>query len=124
MQIDTAQLTKDQLQDMDGVRSKLVTILTNRVSRGLGVTEGNVIPKGEDQFIIELPGQTDVQKAADTLGSSASIMFYWAKNVNTDQVTFRPYNFVPSDKEETNPSVDFTDRSGKLITVKDADYKK
>lgn len=124
LEIDDKQLTKDQRADMEGVRSKLVTILTNRVSKGLGVAEGNVIPKGDNQFIVELPGQTDVQKAVDTLGSSASIMFYWAKNVQTEQSRFRPYTDDTSDKESASPSVSFHDRSGKLIARGDPEYAK
>ncbi|MEA2554403.1 MAG: SecD/SecF fusion protein, partial [Fimbriimonadaceae bacterium] len=76
------------------VAPKILKVLQHRVSSALGVVEGNVSQKGYDQFIVELPGFTDEKAAAKTLGTSASIKFYHAKNLVTEQNRFRPYTDI------------------------------
>ncbi len=87
----TDELKQDQRSRLDDVRTNLVRILTNRASTSLGVNEATVQQKGLDEFIVELPGFTDPQRAREILNSTASIMCYHAKNIVTDKASYRPY---------------------------------
>jgi SecD/SecF fusion protein len=123
-QMDTAKLTQDQKTRLPEIRKQLINILTNRVSQSLGVVEGNVQQKGNDQFVVELPGSTDVQKARQTLNTTASIRFYYASNIITDLAPYRRYEIVKEDTGENNPVVYFRSRSNpdKIIKPGDAEY--
>lgn len=128
-QMDTEQLSPEQRQRLGSVRANLVKILTSRVGKTLGVVEGNVIPKGQDQFIVELPGEKDVNKAIETLGSSASIQLYHAKNVVSPKSEFREWEVIPEDKSVGgSPEVWFTRKrgadAGKEFKPGDPEYKK
>lgn len=83
LQIDDESLTPEQRQELPRIQQDLIRILNNRVGAALGVVEGNVSKKGEDQFIIELPDFTDVEEAKRTLNTSAKIIVYHARNVTT-----------------------------------------
>lgn len=83
LQIDEASLTPEQRQELPRIQNDLIRILNNRVGAALGVVEGAVSKKGEDQFIVELPDFTDVDEAKRTLNTSARIIVYHARNVTT-----------------------------------------
>ena len=110
-QMDTSKLTADQRKEIGAVQNRLVSIMQNRAVGPLGVTEPTVTKKGLDQIVVELPGIKDVTKAAETMGSSARIEFYWAKNVAAPLDQNRPY--VPSDvKDAKDIAVSFTQKYG------------
>ncbi|MCC6351253.1 MAG: hypothetical protein IT202_01950, partial [Fimbriimonadaceae bacterium] len=88
-EMDLSSLTQDQRQSLDLVRANTIRIMNSRVSSALGVVEGTVQPKGLDQIIVELPGETDIAKARGVLSTTASIEFYWAKTVATRTAGFR-----------------------------------
>ena len=109
--MDTSKLSADQLKEVGQVQSRLVTIMQNRAVGPLGVTEPTVTKKGLDQIVVELPGIKDVAEAAKTMGSSARIEFYHAKNVAAPLDENRPY--VPSDVKDPNEiAVAFTQKFG------------
>lgn len=68
---------------MEDVLAKVQTILESRIQSVTGVAEGNVIIKGVDQLVVEIPGYADIEKAREQIGTSASLKGYWAKNVRT-----------------------------------------
>ncbi len=107
-QMDTSQLTEDQKRNLPLVTNTLVNILTSRVSQSLGVVEGNVQPKGGDQFVVELPSYKDPEQARQVLSSTAKIKFYHAKNVVTERIPNRRYRESGSEKETGNPEVHFS----------------
>lgn len=125
--MDTSKLTQDQKGRIEEIRRNLVRILTNRVAKSIGVVEGNVQAKGTDQFVVELPGTTDIDAARKTLQTSASIKFYWAKNVTTERAGFRRYS---EDQQVTDtngsPEVDFrlTRDATKVFKPGDPEYEK
>lgn len=103
-------------------REQTLTLLAKRVEGTGGASEATVQAKGTDQFVIELPGMTDVEKAAALIGSSARIQFFDAKNVVSRTATYRQYEAVP-DEDPKNPSISFRRRgSDKIIKPGDAEY--
>ena len=120
--MDTSKLTADQRSNIGLVRERLLQILQNRATGSMGVSEPTVVAKGDDQFIVELPGVKDIDEAKAVIGSSASIKFYWAKNVRTQRATYRPY--APID-DKGSPLVSFTRTygSGTVIKPKTPEYQ-
>ena len=111
------------LERMKDLQTRLVAIMGTRASGPLGVTEPVITAKGDDEINIELPGFSDVDKALETMGTSARIEFYWANNVATDKDQNRPY--LPSDsKSEGVIAVEFRKRFGdsKAIKYGDPEY--
>ncbi len=104
-------LTQEQQAQIGQVRSKLQHILTSRVSQSLGVVEGNVQSKGEDQFVVELPGFTDVEEARQTLSTTAKLICYHAKNVSTEKVPTRPYEKAGGSASQKEPLERFVRRT-------------
>ncbi|AIE87077.1 protein translocase subunit SecD [Fimbriimonas ginsengisoli] len=99
-------LTPEERKKAEEIRNRLIPILMARAAGSLAVAEPSIVPKGTDQIVIELPGATDVEKARQTIGSSAKIQFYWAKNVVGPQASARPYT-AQDDKDPKNPTVNF-----------------
>lgn len=124
--MDLSKLTQDQKGRVEEIRRNLVRILTNRVAKSIGVVEGNVQAKGTDQFVVELPGTTDIDAARKTLRTSASIKFYWAKNVTTERATFRRYTEDQQVTEDGSPQVNFrlTRDATKAFKPGDPEYLK
>ncbi|MBV6459354.1 MAG: Protein translocase subunit SecDF [Fimbriimonadaceae bacterium] len=123
-QMRTAELSAEQKQRLPEVRSNLHQILTNRVSAALGVVEGNVQQQGSDRFIVELPEFKDANKAREMLSSTAKIQAYWARNVDTELATYRPFSPVPdSGDKEGRAEVRFVEDANPTIELKPADAK-
>ncbi|HET6644199.1 MAG TPA: protein translocase subunit SecD [Fimbriimonadales bacterium] len=75
--------------------AQTVGILESRAAQSLGVSEANVYRKGDDRFIVELPGLTDENEARKVVTTSAQLEYYWASNVVTPFDGLRPYeNYV------------------------------
>ncbi len=114
--MDFSQLTAEQKTDLAGVRSKVITLLINRASGGLGVAEPVVFAKGDDQIIVELPGFSDATKAKEVMGQSARLEYYWARTVNTEINPNRIYT-AAREKDQKNPVVNFTRRGSEREIV-------
>lgn len=74
--------------------NQTVGILERRAAQGLGVNEANVYRKGNDKFIVELPGVSNEAEARSILTTSARLEYYWARNVSTERDANRPYEHV------------------------------
>ena len=120
-EIDRSKMTAEQLRDMPRIQRDLVKILNNRVSAALGVVEGSVTTKGTDQFVIELPGQEDIEAARSTLNTTAKVIVYHAKNVVTDKRTTRRYVSEDPVEEGGAPYVPFSRRSDSTKSFKPGD---
>jgi SecD/SecF fusion protein len=55
--------------------SRSVDIMRNRVDK-LGVTEPEIRTQGDDQIVIQLPGVSDPEKAAEIIGTTAQLELY------------------------------------------------
>lgn len=124
-EMDLTKLTPEQRRNIDSIRANLLKILTNRSAGNLGVVEPAVYSKGTNQFVIELPGFTDTEKARQIIGTSARIYFYHAKTVVTRDAPFRKYE-EGSDRPEDpkNPALTFRIRAtDKEIKPGDPEYK-
>lgn len=107
---------------MEQARSQIIQVLLRRAG-GMGAAEPVVAAKGEDQVIVEIPGIKDIKRAIDTIGSSARIEFYHARNVVSGQDMNRDYIPSGEGKNENDPIVRFTRRSdNKLIEPNTAEY--
>src|SRR6187551_1465992 len=62
------QLTKEDLD-------RSVQIMRNRVDK-LGVTEPEIRTQGNDQIVIQLPGVSDPEAAAEIIGTTAQLELY------------------------------------------------
>lgn len=122
-QMELDSLKADQKQNVEQIKSNTLHVMENRVTTGLGVAEAAVQLKGKDQIIIELPGETDLRKAEETIGTSASIKLYHAKTVKTKLASYRKYD-ATSNKSDSNPEVEFITNSGKTIGFTDPATKK
>ena len=122
--MDTSKLTADQRGRIEDIRRLLVKILTSRVAQSIGVVEGNVQAKGLDQFVVELPGSSDIDAARKTLSTSASIKFYWATNVVTQKATYRRFAEDTEKMADGTPQVNFrlTRDATKVFKPHDPEY--
>lgn len=110
---------------LESIRNQELQVLENRARGSLGVAEPYVVAKGADQFIIELPGYSDINQARQVVGSTGKLIVYDAKNVVTEKMSFRPYSAEEGGNGD-QVEVHFTrrnDPSGKVITPKDPEYK-
>jgi SecD/SecF fusion protein len=116
-QLDLSKLTKDQQADPSIIQQRVIHILEMRAQGSFGVAEPIITPKGQlnDEVIVELPEIQNLDEAEKTMGQSARIMYYWAKNVTTEKSTERPY-IAENSKDSGDPGVEFADKvDGKLI---------
>lgn len=122
-QIDDSKLTPEQRTRKAEYKENILSTLKNRASSSLGVAEPRVIAKGEDQYVVELPGATNADEAKRVLGTSASIKFYHARNVATEKASYRNYKEAST---ETLPGSDHSvvefDYLGKKIKPQDPEY--
>lgn len=129
-EMDASQLTAEQKQNMAQVKANLQSVLEKRIVGSIGVAEGTVQMKepsqGQTQFIVELPGEADIEKARGVLSTTASIKWYHAKNLTTEQIMYRPYEESGKEAEGGNPAVTFrkrNDTTGKEIKPGDPEYQ-
>ncbi len=123
--MDTSKLSAEQRQNMTGVQSSVVRTIMNRATGPIGVAEPIVQGKGTDEITVELPGFTDEKTARETLSTTASIEWYWAKTVTTGAGSPRTYE-ATRDTEEVggNPAYIFQRRAtGELIKPNTPAYK-
>jgi len=84
-------LTDEQRQNWPQLSQTLIGILERRAQQALGVLESSVYQKGEDRFIVELPGFTSEEAARQVISTSARLEYYWARTVATDRSPNRAY---------------------------------
>ena len=77
---------------MDYNQAVVQQILENRIN-GAGVGEATVQPKGQDQFVVELPDVQNKDAILKLLGTTAQLKFYYFRDVAN-----------PSDKLPAGPS--------------------
>lgn len=100
----------DKQKQWEETSRQIVNILERRAQQALGVIEGAVYRKGEDRFIVELPGFTDESEAAKTINTSARLEFYWPRNVATERDPLRPYEQIRVEGEDGTEQIRFKRR--------------
>ncbi len=109
--MDLSKLTPEQRQNLGGIQANVVRTMVSRASGPLDVAEPVVQGKGTDQVIVELPGFTDEKAARETLKTTASIEWYWAKTVTTGAGSPRTYESTGStEMVDGNPAYAFVKR--------------
>ena len=58
----------------DNAREQSLEIIRNRIDQ-FGVTEPVIVPQGENQIVVQLPGLQDPQRAIDLIGQTAQLEF-------------------------------------------------
>jgi len=91
-QMDVKNMTPAQLEIKSKIQDDLVAIFLRRATGSLGVSEPSVQKKGEDSFVIELPGLAKPEEARAVMSSTAKIIVYWAKTVGTEKRPNRRYD--------------------------------
>ena len=74
-------ITKITSEELESVKA----VLDLRVN-GLGVAESTLQTIGDDQLVVELPGETDPSRAAKTLGETALLEFRAQKPGTEDEM--------------------------------------
>lgn len=88
---DMSTLSPEQRQNWPQLSQTLIGILERRAQQALGVLESSVYQKGEDRFIVELPGFTSEEAARQVISTSARLEYYWARTVATEKNPNRAY---------------------------------
>jgi SecD/SecF fusion protein len=113
------QLQPNQVAEKAAIRANTLKILERRSQGSFGAIEANVAAKGEDQFIIELPGFTNTEEAKRVLGTSAKIRFFGTRNTKGPRTPYGIYD-IEDNKNSGDPGVDFVRRAtGERITFTD-----
>ena len=58
----------------DNARAQSLEIIRNRIDQ-FGVTEPIIVPQGENQIVVQLPGLQDPQRAIELIGQTAQLEF-------------------------------------------------
>lgn len=124
-QMDSSKLTDDQRQNIERVKANILKILETRVQAAIGVVEGSVQRKGTDQFVVELPGATNLDEARNVLSTSAAIKFYHAKTVVSPIASGRRYEVSDEPVKFGGVNVyEFTEKTtGKKVAPGTPEYK-
>jgi len=110
-EMDVTQLKPEQRSQLATVRRTILSSLENRAGGSLGATENNISQKGDYQFIVELPGFTNIDEAKRIMGTSARIEFYGASNVVGPKRQYARFDIEANDKGD-EPVVNFRPRTG------------
>ncbi|MEI6512132.1 MAG: protein translocase subunit SecD [bacterium] len=120
----TETLSVNDKKNWPAMRSQLASeILPRRVSGTLGVTEAPVHTKGDNQFVVELPGYTNILEAEGLLQQTARLEFRWLKNVQTDKDKTRRYIIQHGD-DQSNETISFVDTSNNRLIKPDGETQK
>lgn len=124
--MDPATLTEEQKKNITRVQTQVQGNLERRASSALGVVEATVTTKGEDQFVVELPGATNVNDARTVLSSTAKVQVFHAKNVSTTKRSKRYIAGTQEKNEDGSPYVTFSKvgSSGSDLNPGDPEYAK
>ncbi|MBX3115516.1 MAG: protein translocase subunit SecD [Fimbriimonadaceae bacterium] len=124
--MDLDKLTAEQKKNLSRIQVQVQGNLERRAGSALGVVEASVTTKGEDQFVVELPGATNVRDARTVLSSTAKVQVYHAKNVSTTKRSKRYIAGVQEKNEDGSPYVTFSKvgSSGSDLKPGDPEYKK
>jgi len=109
-QLEEPQTEAERQMGKKTLQSKVIKILNTRFS---GTSEVTIQAKGLDQVVVEIPGEVDIAKAKQLIGTTASLECYWAKNVETAKTSLRRYKPIDARGSEKQIVVKFTDKFDK-----------
>lgn len=124
--MDLTKLTADQKKNIARIQAQVQSNLERRAGSALGVVEASVTTKGEDQFVVELPGATKVEEAKKVLSSTAKVQVFHAKNVSTAKRSKRYISGAQLQNEDGSPYVTFSKvgTTGTELKPGDPEYAK
>jgi preprotein translocase subunit SecD len=89
-------------QSVSDAAAKAVEIIRNRIDQ-FGVKEPLISTMGESRIRIQLPGEKDIQKAIDVIGSTAQLQFRHMKRIAAslnDKIDEATEEIMPGTKED------------------------
>ena len=92
LEADISKLPKGQTWNDDTKRA-VKNILEQRVNSN-GVAEASITPKGQNQFVVELPSVRNEQQILDQLKNTAQLQFYYSPDWKTNRNKLGRYDFV------------------------------
>lgn len=98
--MDLTKLSQEQRQNLTGIQANVIRTMMNRAVGPIGVAEPIVQAKGRDEITVELPGFTDEKAAKETLSTTASIEWYWARTVTPGGANATPRMYDSADRTE------------------------
>jgi SecD/SecF fusion protein len=107
----TDELPADKRQSLGVIQSNVIRTMVSRATGMIGVVEPLVQAKGNSEIIVELPGYTDEKTAKETLKTTASIEWYWAKTVETGAGSPRLYEIGSQQDFNGTPAYSFVRRA-------------
>jgi len=124
--MDLSKLTADQKKNIGRIQAQVQSNLERRAGSALGVVESSVTTKGEDQFVVELPGATKVEEAKKVLSSTAKVQVFHAKNVTTAKRSKRYLTGAQLQNEDGSPYMTFSKvgTTGTELKPGDPEYAK
>ena len=90
LEAQTDKLPQGQKWD-DAAKDAVFKTLENRVNAN-GVSEPVILPKGEKQFIVELPGVANEQQLLEQLQNTAQLEFYYSPEWKTKKNAYGRYD--------------------------------
>lgn len=101
-----------RLEKMQSIRKTI----TERVKGIQGTGEPVVQVQDDDKIVVELPGVKDEKKALDRIRSTASLEFYYLKNVKSERNPIAPWDITAVPSTETGQKAyEFTGPRGEVI---------
>lgn len=93
LEAETDKLPQGQKWDQ-GTKNAILKIIRNRVDAS-GVAEPAIAPKGEKQFVVELPNIANEGQVLNLLQNTARLEFYYSPNWKTNRNKIGRYEFRP-----------------------------
>lgn len=110
------ELQKGEKWDRDKLPG-IISVLRNRVD-ALGVSEPQIVSKGDDQIIVELPDIQDVDDAINRLQGTARMEFRHLIDVEDKRHPTAKYKMSTSKDENGDDIVEFMNAQGDTIETK------
>lgn len=91
LEADIAQLPKEQKWDNDAKAAVLRTV-ENRVNSN-GVAEPIITPKGDKQYVVEIPAVKNESEILEQLQNTAQLLFYYSPDWKSNRAPLGRYDF-------------------------------
>lgn len=95
----------------------VIRVIRNRIDK-FGVSEPQIIPKGTDQIIVELPDFDDVDEAVAQLQGTARMEFRHLVNVKNKRHPSAKYEMIVTKDESGNDVYEFVDSQGNPVDTR------
>ncbi len=116
-------LPKEQKWDADA-KSAVLRTIENRVNAN-GVAEPTITPKGDRQYVVEIPAVKNESEIVEQLQNTAQLNFYYSSDWKSDRAPLGRYSFVTGKSRDDHAVMDlqtnktFQDRFHLNLTMRE-----